>query len=206
MIKLTESQKRRIRENNKRWREADEAGKRVLIAKDVIQQVKMGNFTPSAGIYWGGALAERARNTHMVVGRDVGLREVIMAHAGESCEVCAIGSMFLCSVRLGNEATVSEGGSASQFSRLRKYFSAEQLALIESAFECQPMGVSDNWIDRFPAVNFGKQWPKLDDGRKCECKPDCGYILDPTLLPENDAPRMLAIMKNIVKNNGEFIP
>lgn len=99
------------------------------------------------------------------------------------CYVCAIGGLFVslvakenaCPIRWGPELgrqfgrvpTIPQFRQDGMRRRLRKYFSREQLGLIEAAFE--------------RSIRFGYKYDDPSD-------------------------RMIAIMRNIIRNQGEFKP
>lgn len=102
---------------------------------------------------------------------------------GEECRACALGSIFAACIarpelKLKAEPGY-EGDDNEQRVALSPYFSEEQLMLIESAFEMDDFTYGDDgWED---AVDFGRMF-------------------------NNDKDRLLAILQNIIDNNGEFVP
>ena len=113
------------------------------------------------------------------------------------CDVCALGACFLSYVRLYDKIQVSSLVQSYDFglksdklvSILNVCFSLEQRNLIESAFELNRMDegiygtkhiyAAEDAVDY--AIEFGKQY-------------------------EDPKERLRAIMKNIIKNNGQFCP
>lgn len=109
---------------------------RVVIAKDLIARIQAKTFLPSSGTYlmpkrgeWFRGLDGLSRTT-----------EVRDALKGKACRGCEIGGLFLCAVdrhnklRLGDLGAVEE--NAQGFNEyLRRWFSEEDLALLEQAFE-----------------------------------------------------------------------
>lgn len=111
------------------------------------------------------------------------------------CEVCADGLLFLSAVRLYNEFPVAgyldenikkyEVNDNDLFDVLNEKIGCNQAALIECTFElgqgkCQPDDIEPEWLGHL-AIEYGKQYKKPVD-------------------------RMKAILKNIIRNSGEFIP
>lgn len=93
------------------------------------------------------------------------------------CSVCARGALLLSAVRKFNEATVSDVLQTKEWPSA-DLFGWEQLSLIEAAFEL--------WEE-----NGGKPMPKaFAFGNKFT----------------NDHDRLVAILKNVIKNNGTFKP
>lgn len=116
-----------------------------------------------------------------------------------SCEACALGTMLISRARVFNKLkigniTFNESGLAfnSSFSsnslatELDKYFDSEQLALIETAFEKFSKGERGRNLRFEPtkekiAIDFGEKY-------------------------EDATSRLVAILKNIIANDGLFCP
>lgn len=168
----------------------------VDLAKDVIRLIKARKIkTPPpmrSSIYL---------RLHESVGNLVGqsFRKAMWGKAWKPCDVCALGALFVAHVDKRNEVQLF--GDTDQFnqnrsqlaSRLRDYFSTLQLHLIEAAYERRlTWNETDSErreIKATPgidvmvrsAIDFGD---KIDDRRK----------------------RLIAIMQNIIANNGKFCP
>lgn len=144
--------------------------RRMKLAKDVIAHIRAKLIKPVTATYF-----ELSGNRSSKVQADIAIKE-------ESCEACAIGSLFVADVMLRDRATLHDAENEGfRRKRLLQHFGGEQLGLIESAFECYTL-YSVGWSDLGPkAVRFG--------GR---------YL--------TSRGRMLAIMNNIVKNKGQFVP
>ncbi len=95
------------------------------------------------------------------------------------CKVCGLGALFLSAVRFGNGFRARPGSMllVTQIeSVLIDIFNHDQISLIEQAFE-QGRG---QYSGDEGAIHFGQQY-------------------------DYDEERLLAIMNNIVRNDGEFI-
>lgn len=219
--KLAEQKLRReINRRNKLFAAADNAGKRVLIAKDVIEQIKLHRFKPSSGqwISFGFDLHRRWDNAELEVSNSgynspvlsENVREKFLAKELPPCSCCALGGMFMSCTLLNNQTTVQQLNTASnalgdaiespeEFAESRvfsngliKFFSAAQLKLIETAFEGNggyfyetPYDEEGELIKRPAATMAALEWQdKYPDVKK----------------------RLIAIMQNIIKNNGTFKP
>jgi len=168
----------------RRFRHMSKARKRVAIARDVISQLQSKRLIPKPSHWvtvhsW---LTERPA-------AGVDLREELIKSSG--CTVCAMGAIFVSAVMREPDVKVSDDimvGKRSEVanhgqirSKLIKYFTDNQLKLIELAFE---RGRGWNFVDNDrdqDAVRFGEQFP-------------------------DERVRMAAIMSNIVDNNGTFNP
>lgn len=139
--------KRKIESRNKRFAEANDAQKRVMIAKDALAQINEGRFIPKTGSYC------RISSTAVKKSLKVGVKDLREAYLGNNinnCKVCGIGALMVASILFNNNVAVdsyihytSQGwGSPNDNNNeasngIRKYFSHEQLRLIEHAFEIE---------------------------------------------------------------------
>lgn len=147
--------------------------KRVTIAKDVLAQLARKRFLATQGTY----LSRRIDAVNL----DAEVCSITSKH--KSCEVCALGGMFVAAVEKADKLKVFElsevyGGEATLQQEdcrdyLARFFDEEQLMSIESAFEEDDFGDAD-------AAGFT----------------DC----------EDPPTRMRLIMENIVANRGRFKP
>jgi hypothetical protein len=203
------------------FKKASPTQKRVLIAKDVIAQIKAKKIKPEQGSFvmvekvqgfmssteaeyrtgsWNFAM-NKLSDTE---GFDADVRHLYLENKIQQCSCCALGGMFMSCTLYNNNTTVDNlyyAGDAignvlyddnpeHLSNGLNKFFSVAQLRLIEQTFEGN-QGV----------VNSG-----MDD--------NTGEIVD-KYSPESEAfytkykkpkDRLIAIMQNIVKNNGTFKP
>lgn len=165
------------------WSAPDEE-KRVIIARDVLSQIKINTIRPRTGLY-----------LHFTdyIEDDLKVKFPLPAHkvfSESDCYACAIGACFYSLIVVGDQLltrdVVSRDGMIHP-SDIRPHlyflFTREQLALIESAFERRAQDHA-NWCNRKEvgkAVQFGEAY-------------------------RNAPTRMRAIMKNIIQNNGTFVP
>lgn len=160
---------------NARFERMTPEQRRVAIAKDVIAQIRADRYRVTTGEYF------TARDEDgEPLPRD---RPEVVDDDRVRCDVCAIGSIMASGVRLFNrEHTLRYSHHVAA-----KYFSSDQRALIECAFE-----TSRTFADRagslgrrhpliLEAVNFGRSFA----------------------LPSE---RLEAIMRNVIHNGGEFAP
>ena len=200
----------KIKKRNDVFKKATTSQKRVLIAKDVIDQILAKRFNPKRG-FW-----VRFRNERKL--EDVvesSLQEKFLDNTIPSCDCCALGGLMMsCTLYNNNEKVGDVIASADDTAGILpfdfksnqdfdigfnltdrrkgfdngfgKIFSKNQLKLIEMSYE-KGRGWFDSdrvYIDSelvAKAIRFGRQH-------------------------RSNNSRLIAIMKNIVKNNGEFIP
>lgn len=191
--------RKRIRDRNYRFRKLSPEKKRVRVAKDVIDQLQAGTLLAGHHGYlnlgdvrnhWPPAdLPHKFRDLakgvlYMYRERaDVNLTEVFDE---VKCTVCGIGACFVAAVRRNDQVTVGDlvhwGNDGFMREYLSAWFSREQLAMIEAAFEKSlNFNLSGNRQRREQAVKFGLRFD------------------DPT-------ERLIAIMQNIIDNGGTFVP
>lgn len=159
------------------------AQRRVAIAKDVLKWIPKSNIR--RGSYITGSLPSeltpKPKEQLQKYIRDMTSR----------CSVCALGACMLSHVRLFDKLTVGEFGAiegnvvdamrCDTTAVLSEVFEREQLAMIECAFEGYDHSCALNW----------------KDARECES-------FAANVSDSKDKLRM--IMKNIIKNDGAFVP
>ena len=162
--------------------------KRVAIAKDVLEQVRLKRIIATEGSYVGLTLVQSEIGTQ--------LQDLLPK---KKCKCCGLGSCFVSLVRMENKFVVKEDyvdGQDSYIekgdfqSRLRKYFSQMQLDLIETAFEGTPLyrnsyTGSPQWEK---AVDFNHKFGESDH------------------TPKQQEKCLVGIMENIIENKGTFKP
>lgn len=182
-----------IKQRNARFKGKTKSEKRVLIAKDVIAQIKNGKFTSECGTWVSSETLDDIR--HEPYFKDEGIQKLMLSNKVDDCVCCALGAIMLSCVLFKNKVKVRDYWEEFEYpvdnienktskSGFHNIFSLKQSFMIESAFE---LGSNLN--------GKGVVSSKLKD--------DClrfGYDYE---TPEK---RLVAIMQNIIKNKGEFIP
>jgi hypothetical protein len=179
---------------NKKFKAATAAQKRVLIAKDVIAQIKAKRLKARTGT-WVNPVFRDGRDMDAFEKFDEktsSVRELFLEKKIPACECCALGAMFMSCTLYNNKTTVADlldetmdfelivRSKNNSFSNgLTQFFPKPQLKLIEAAFEGEYGAFQD----------------------VCNDKTDLWYDTLP-----NDTKRLIAIMQNIIKNNGTFKP
>jgi hypothetical protein len=196
---------KRIAKRNSAFDKASPARKRIIIAKDVIKQLELKKLIAKTGVYFVPGNFKRVSahlfdiDTELEGFKNKELQEVIKKN---TCTVCALGSMFACHIRINDNYKLSENNISKlsgnnrhtpqdEMHELLKYFGHRQLALIEIAFEISSsIGRSSGEFDEDDegdemlisrALNFGVKYKTAHT-------------------------RLKGIMKNIIKNKGEFKP
>jgi hypothetical protein len=160
---------------------------RVAVARDVIKRIRARSIKPTSGLYLNTSF-------HLDISRNDVSKQII-EQLPKKCEACAIGGMFLSSLRLYNKykpnkylltgnANDTLGPVSTLISsvsmredQLKKYFTDKQLGLIENVFETTH-NINHQRINVF-----------LEKHNK-----------------SSRAVLLIAIMKNIIKNKGTFKP
>lgn len=163
--------------------------KRVTIAQDVIAQINTKRYLPKHGRY---VSSDSLQENKLTFGSIKENFDKI-----NNCQVCGIGACFLSIVKYKNNVNFEEiESSFLQFVRNDKFreillnvFPLVQLKLIEHAFEC---GINTTY-NRYSDV-VEPDWNLKEQAR-------CFGI---RYADESD--RLVAIMKNIIINRGDFNP
>jgi hypothetical protein len=219
---LAKQIEREIAKREAIFKKASPTQKRVLIAKDVIAQIKAKKIKPEQGSFVmvekvkgfiSSSAAEERNGTYHYAwnkldaseGSAADVRRLYLENKIQQCSCCALGGMFMSCTLYNNSTTVeslgfagddiggalyksSEPGSISN--GLDKFFSVEQLRLIEQTFE------GNNGV-----VTGGE---RDDDGGEFDkFSPRSEAFYTKYKKPKD---RLIAIMQNIVKNNGTFKP
>jgi hypothetical protein len=185
------------KEMNAEFEKASAPMKRIMIAKDVLEQIRVNNIEACSGDYF------VLEDDNIWVGETdknkVGLQDAFL-HIPESCNVCALGGLFYSAIAINNKYKLdvdnNEDGELAYISdgslrkRVGRFFSNYQLGLIETAFEsCYHM--NDNGFSTYD-ISEAKR-------KEIERAHEFGQGID-------DDKTMKNIMKNIIKNEGIFKP
>lgn len=181
---------------NKEFESASPEKKRVMIAQDVIRFLDQERILAYPGTYFN--VPELSFGAMRKINKEIELCEVL--REVKECELCAIGGMFYSAVMNHNNLKVSDVYSIERLylgisdgifisglklvDYLEKFFSRKMLRLIETAFEGDVVEdvFSDSDVPEvLAAIAF---YNRYDDPKEI----------------------MIAIMENIINNNGEFKP
>lgn len=184
-----------IRQRNRAFKKATKAQKRVLIAQDVIAQIKANRLMPIMGSW---VVPKTTNNKFMDIndkfGDDASVRELFLENKIPKCGCCALGAVFMSCTLYNNKTTTAdfteetswdfsdnvEGGKFSN--GLTNVFSRSQLMLIEMAYE-------------------GGEGAFMAKKNKRDSTAACWQLKIP-----NDTKRLIAIMQNIIDHDGTFVP
>jgi len=179
-----------IKNLNAEFKKATKAQKRVMIAQDVLAQLKAKRYVAESGC-WVQANYNPAATWADIKYTD-SVQELFVEKKIESCNVCALGGLFMSCTNFNNNTLledlddVSEGLGAlvdeeeKLSNKLNKIFSTSQLKLIESYFEANDGYFRDYDEDDRIEVFYNK-YP-------------------------SDKKRLQLIMENIAENEGTFVP
>jgi len=194
---------REIARREKLFKAANNAEKRVLIAKDVIAQIKTKKIKPTSGHFISAKQNPRvAESIYSSDLDDSDARKILLTNHITQCACCALGGLFVSCTLYNNNTTlnqfvynnIGEVINRERYHRdgfsngLDKFFSMAQLRLIEQTFEGNTGIVRDDMSD-----GTGKFHAHYSAASKAFYK----TYATPTK-------RLLAIMRNIVANNGTF--
>lgn len=187
--------KQQIKVREAKFKAANAAQKRILVAKDVLAQVKSGKLTAKTGNW---LTVHGVPDTQMDEhGEPIGSMREALVHPEVNCTACALGGLFMSCTLFNNKVEfkdyehedigdlISEGEHFKN--KLDTVFCRTQLKLIETAFE-----LGNGW---FGERSTGKE---LTESQR-QARAFGEQHMDPS-------DRLVAIMKNIIKNNGTFKP
>lgn len=135
MKQLSAKIKREIARREKVWKKATPAQKRVLIAEDVLAQIKTKQMKATRGIYVSGSGTRPAFLPNLT-----GMRERFLTMP--ECHVCGLGALMVSCTLYANKATVdnldefNDPSPHTSFANgLHEVFSYADRRLIECCFE-----------------------------------------------------------------------
>lgn len=160
--------------------------KAIAIAKDVLKRLKLDKIRLFSGSYI----------TPFYKFPSFGSLQQQIDKAETNCEVCALGGLFLSSVRLYNEENCEDWKHGTDFDdlkdSLKKYFSISDLILIEGMFE----GITFNYesLSRSRIEDDVNKYREetLKGHKKKSTKTQLEIILK-------------EICENIIRNDGSFV-
>ncbi len=175
-----------IKKDNEAFNKLTKAEKRVAIAKDVLAGLASGKLIADSGTY-----CEINRNEKADF-ETTNLQTLLKSKTVDSCAVCGVGSLFVSLVKKTNKFNIGDGETTLLFSediyaKLHAFFTDKQLALIECAFEGEE--IANEWNEDGEELS-GNELNKCQEFYDQNCDSDYG--------------RLVAIMKNIIKNKGTF--
>ena len=177
-----------MKDKQKKWDAASRAQRRVMVAEDVLAQVKLGEIKVTSGTYL-------SVNQEFAGGlcQDDALYDVI--NETRKCKACAIGSVFYS--KITNYGYCSKDHKMSAMNRGSdgiEMFETNMVDIMADAFTEKELRTLEY---AFEGYNYGGIEFSEDDGdilRKYHHK------------HASDKARLKAIMKNIIKNKGDFTP
>ena len=194
-----------IEQDNEKFKKLTPARARVVLAQDVLKQLKTKKITATLGRYidvvgdkGAAELVEKAKLTAQ--------KDVVTVKL-PACNVCAIGSVFVAAFNRFDEMKIYDFQNAfgegtkyvddTIISYLEQWFESSQLRLMEAAFEPEEIARDMQFVER-EEVSRAQQFRK--------------EVLEKRFLQEGPYKEtlanavMVAIMKNIIKHKGTFNP
>lgn len=167
---------------------------RIMLAKDVIASLEAERLISRSGS-WVRLETDRCDtdyfSSEIIADSDVELQELIK---DKRCEVCALGALFIEGIRRFDNFTVEDLSDGYSIDNddigiyLEGIFDEDQLMLIEVAYERGHGGYN---------VRFDFHDDMLKQGERA---------VEFGLSIKDDRERLIAIMQNIIDNDGTFIP
>ncbi len=180
----------KINKLNAEFKKATKAQKRVMIAQDVLAQLKTKRYVAESGCW------VQANYNSTATWADIkytdSVQELFAEKTIESCNVCALGGLFMSCTNFNNNTLIEDLDDATAqlgdlideeeklSNKLNSIFSVKQLKLIEVYFEGNDGYFYEN--REYDTVKaFYTKYP-------------------------SDKKRLQLIMENIVENEGTFVP
>lgn len=171
----------------------------VLVAKDVIKHVNTEKYIVSKGTYI--SILEESRGFE---------REEQIKDKFDNiiCRVCALGATIMSCTHLGNKLTFGEINNGDMQAEavpaiselLKAVFDPHTLLLIETVFEKYPDRLEEeNFVYDTHLVRYAHHFGEILSREECIKCNDFSFMY-PSIRD-----RLVAIMENIIVNNGEFI-
>jgi hypothetical protein len=163
---------------------------KIAIAADVIAQIKTRRYVAETGLYIGNLDIE---------GETGDLQKVIKKQVTRRnpCNVCALGSAFLSTVRLFDKFQLTEktkDGDAVEYnamrSKLQQFFTRAELGVIEASFEVS----SSHLLFDSPSETSTKIYTEFESNSN---------IYKDFLSDLDDEERLLWIMQAVIEQDGK---
>jgi len=174
-----------INRRNKLWKSATKAERKILVAKDVLAQIKKGKFVAKSQMWAGIPISEEESEKETLDTQKVLLN-------AKKCECCAIGSVMLSCIAFKNSHQSKRGlqylGSYAMIrkvyledipedlSTLKGVFSKKEIREMEMAFEC---GAGANIPDDIRERKISQMYEDM-----------------------SDKTRLIKIMENVIEHGG----
>ena len=198
-----------LKKENKAFNKLSAPKKRVALAKDVIIQLGIKNFKAYPGVYVFPRVTDIGILQNIDTNNNIQQANLLVSQGVISCEVCAKGAIFMSHVMKTNSCSVKEvkysNSNEPVTDRVSEFFDRDQLNLIEAAFEENPDMYTEDAIDDLDdGDDIIWDLPDPKEIRKIEKLANKAVKFgDKYKTPHN---RLIAIMKNIIKNKGTFKP
>lgn len=194
-LKSKVSSKPKLKPGMKDITKMTKAEARVAIAKDVIKQIKAKKFVAEKGTYVriDSMFDDDVREEVLKDASDV--RDIVCNPKAGVCTVCAMGSLFLSTARLFDNLPIpkEEAYDGDLLSGLPKPYVEGENSAAPEGYQKSPLKryFSKLQLSLIEAAFEG--WPTKD-----------GQYIELNSIHDED--RLLEIMKNIVSNDGKFVP
>lgn len=180
-LKPTPAQRKtikRMRDRNRRFAAMSVERQRITIAKDVLAMLATKKILPQSDAGY------TDLDWYTYKYKPETPLDALIATRVTTCDVCAVGAMFVATVMRHNCIALGDFDDLNWFhdiaKYLKKFFPKAQLALIEAAFEGTVINGNAGLRKERAACEFRDRLP-------------------------NDRDRLKAIMENIIANNGTFV-
>jgi hypothetical protein len=191
--KLHEQIDAAIEARNSAFQAMTPAEKRKTVAYDVLEQLYQKRFVAHCGQWLSSNDVTGLRNIdrYEIIPKEALDADAQTAIAGKTCDVCALGALFACTIERQNSIDIA-GVRRADFRGISAYltgiFDRRTLNLIEACFERRR--------DSCDFMDYDSTTRQEDEVRVNTWLKYHGS--------ESSSERMVSIMRNIVRHEGEF--
>ena len=153
----------------------------VAIAQDVLAQIRLKRFKATPGTYVEVQFEEEDDDKYAAA-MSASFQQYFKANKKTKCQVCALGAAFVSLVNIENKCSVENMmyNLKDLFERLERHFGQLNMGLMECAFE---RSSSNSRSYEYELIDMAVKWGSQYD---------------------DDTERLQAIMRNVIRNNGDF--
>lgn len=206
--KLVAKQNRQVAKVNKTFEALSPADKRVYIARDVLEQIRLKKLIPTTGT-WLTGVGDEPLVSEKDIKKDPELQEILAKT--KQCEGCALGGIFMCTINAADKLKVSDLNGVQEFQEERKKDEGLEACYRTpfNAFEHGQVFYKDafKYLKRFFTTNQLAKIENAFERGNGACRNEGDYESRNFALDVDDpTDRMTLIMQNIVVNKGTFKP
>lgn len=180
-----------IEKNNAIWKASNKMQKRVLLAQDVINQIKAQKYVAQSGCW---AITNFEDKNY---DKQVSLQEELIKPNGVQCECCALGGLMLSSVKYNNNVNIDKCYNQFEFIDNDDLYDEDHNTdqkmsrQLHDVFDTQTLEKIETWFED----GYGRY--KDDSFKLSGDKYDLWRGMD-------EDNKLISLMENIIEGKGYF--